>query len=220
MIGPPGIYQPGNRKAGTGTGPEEGRCLVYGKEWRSSVREHAAQVLGEWHLGAPHKWPLQILCEVWEELHWRFVEELKGELRKIKSMSGRETMTLSDLRFYALMPDEHGQPPLKLPRTFDLHHPDGWSSSEVLPRIERRQERMLWKLTWEGASKGRGPGQQAGGEGKADDKITAKTLIGPKLTAEEANRARDRAPTNKDGKLLLGLPFTHGMHAGFLPTSS
>ena len=75
---------------------------------------------------------------------------------------------------------------------------------------------MLWKLTWEGASKGRGPGQQAGGEGKADDKITAKTLIGPKLTAEEANRARDRAPTNKDGKLLLGLPFTHGMHAGFL----
>ena len=73
-------------------------CLVYGKEWRA-VREHAAQVLGEWHLGAPHWWPLQILCEVWEELHWRFVEELKAELRKIKGMSGRETMSLSDLRF-------------------------------------------------------------------------------------------------------------------------
>lgn len=124
------------------------------------MREHAAQVLGEWHLGAPHKWPLQILCEVWEELHWRFVEELKGELRKIKSMSGRETMTLSDLRFYALMPDEHGQPPLQLPRTFDLHHPDGWSSSEVLPRIERRQERMLWKLTWEGRRKVEDPGSR------------------------------------------------------------
>ena len=183
-------------------------CLVYGKEWRS-VREHAAQVLGEWHLGAPHKWPLQILCEVWEELHWRFVEELKSELRKIKSLSGRETMTLSDLKFYALMPDERGQPPLQLPRTFDLHHPDGWFSSEVLPRIERRQERMLWKLTWEGASKGRGPGQQAGGDGKADDKITPKTLIGPKLTAEETSRARDRAPTNKEGKLLCWGHLSH-----------
>ena len=176
-------------------------CLVYGKEWRA-VREHAAQVLGEWHLGAPHRWPLQVLCEVWEELHWRFVEELKTELRKIKGLSGRESMTLADLKFYALMPDERGAPPLQLPRTFDLHHPDGWFVSEVLPRIERRQERMLWKLTWEGAAKGRGPSQPAGGDGKPDDKVTLRTLLGPKLTVEESNRARDRAPTTKDGKLL------------------
>lgn len=183
-------------------------CLVYGKEWRAA-REHAAQVLGEWHLGAPHRWPLQVLCEVWEELHWRFVEELKTELRKIKGLSGRESMTLADLKFYALMPDERGAPPLQLPRTFDLHHPDGWFVSEVLPRIERRQERMLWKLTWEGAAKSRGPSQTAGGDGKPDDKVTLRTLLGPKLTTEESNRARDRAPTTKDGKLLCWGYLSH-----------
>ena len=177
-------------------------ALVYGKEWRA-VKEHAAQTLGEWHLGAPHRWPLQIVCDVWEELHWRFIEELKTELRKIKGISGRETMKLSDLKFYALMPDEHGNPPLQLPRTFDLHHPEGWFTTEVMPRIERRQERMLWRLTWEGAAKPRGAGQSAGGnDNKADDKLTLKSLLGPKLTTEEVNRAKDRAPVGKDGKLL------------------
>ena len=116
-----------------------------------------------WHQQAPHKWPLQVVTEVWEELHWRFIEELKNELRKIKAMAGRETMTLQDLKFYALMPDENGVPPLQLPRTFDLEYPDGWFMTEVRPRIERRQERLLWKLTWEGTGKPRGSGQQAGG---------------------------------------------------------
>ena len=122
-------------------------ALVYGKEWKP-VRDHAADLLGMWHTQAPHKWPLQVIIDVWEELHWKFVEELKGELRKVKALAGRETMQLSDLKFYALMPDEQGNPPLQLPRTFDLNHPDGWFSTEVLPRIERRQERLLWKLTY------------------------------------------------------------------------
>ena len=101
------------------------------------------------------------------------------------------------------MPDEHGNPPLQIPRTFDLHHPEGWFATEVMPRIERRQERMLWRLTWEGAAKPRGAGQPAGGsDGKIEDKITLKTLLGPKLTPEEVNRAKDRAPVGKDGKLL------------------
>lgn len=196
-------------------------CLVYGKEWRA-VREHAAQVLGDWHLGAPHRWPLQILCEIWEELHWRFVGELKAELRKIKGISGRETMSLSDLRFYALMPDDRGQPPLQLPRTFDLHNPEGWFVSEVLPRIERRQERMLWKLTWEGASKGRGPAQQAGGDGRGD--IASKGLMGPKLTTEETNQARERAPVNAGEQggqaFVFGFPVPHGMQSTAMSTST
>ena len=49
-------------------------------------------------------------CE-WEELRWRFLEELKEELKKIKRLAGRESMTLQDLKFYALMPDEEGRPP-------------------------------------------------------------------------------------------------------------
>ena len=179
-------------------------ALTYGAEWRA-VREHAATMLGEGHLETPHKWPLQVLCEVWEELHWRFCEELKEELRKIKKLAGRETMTLQDLKFYALMPDSEGNPPLKLPNTFDLKNPGGWFATEVLPRIERRQERMLWKLTWEGGGKHRGQGQSAGGEGAGvsrEDKITVKSLLGPKLTPEETNRAKERAPVDKEGKLL------------------
>ena len=191
--------------------------LVYGQEWRG-VREHAARTLGEWHLGAPHKWPLPVLCEVWEELHWRFCEELKDQLRKIKKLAGRETMTLQDLKFYALMPDEHGNPPLELPRTFDLKYPNGWFMTEVLPRIERRQERMLWKMTWEGGPKARAHGAQAGGGDEKDvraggdsgtDKLSVKNLLGPKLTAEESNRAKERAPLDRDGRLLCWGHLTH-----------
>ena len=186
-------------------------ALVYGREWRA-VREHAAGLLETWHQQAPHKWPLQVVTEVWEELHWRFIEELKSELRKIKAMAGRETMTLQDLKFYALMPDENGVPPLQLPRTFDLEYPDGWFMTEVRPRIERRQERLLWKLTWEGTGKPRGSGQQAGGgpvHAGSVEKAGTKGLFGPKLTSEETNRAKERAPTDRDGKLLCWGFITH-----------
>lgn len=185
--------------------------LVYGKEWKP-VRDHAADLLGMWHTQAPHKWPLQVIIDVWEELHWKFVEELKGELRKIKALAGRETMQLSDLKFYALMPDEQGNPPLQLPKTFDLNHPDGWFSTEVLPRIDRRQERLLWKLTWEGSAKQRGSGAAAGGgppASSSDGQLTLKNLFGPKMTAEETNKAKERAPTAPDGRLLCWGYLTH-----------
>ena len=191
-------------------------ALVYGAEWRG-VREHAAEVLGEWHQGSPHKWPIQIICEVWKEIHWRFVEELKNELRKIKKLSGRESLTLQDLKFYALMPDEEGRPALTLPRTFDLHHPDGWFVTEVLPRIERRQERMLWKMIWEGSAKQRssghpntaGGGESAGAQMNREEKPTLKNLWGPKLTPEEVNKAKERAPAHREGKLLCWGNITH-----------
>ena len=46
-----------------------------------------------------------------------------------------------------------------MPSTFDLERPDSWFQQEVLPRIERKQERMLWNLTWQGgrAAKGHQP---------------------------------------------------------------
>ena len=100
---------------------------------------------------------------------------------------------------------------LELPRTFDLKNPDGWFMAEVLPRIERRQERILWRLTWEG---GRGAKQQnlvhaGGGEPEKKDKPTQGNLWGPKLTTEEVNKAKERAPTDKDGTLLCWGALTH-----------
>ena len=41
------------------------------------------------------------------------------------------------------------------------------------------------------------------------EKPTLKTLWGPKLTPEEVTRARERAPTNRDGKLLCWGFLTH-----------
>ena len=76
--------------------------LVYGREW-SGVRGNALELLATWHVQSPHRWPLQVVSEIWEEIHWRFIEELKTELRKIKAMAGRETMSLQDLK--VLQPD-------------------------------------------------------------------------------------------------------------------
>ena len=82
--------------------------------------------------------------------------------------------------------------------------------SEVMPRIERRQERMLWKMTWEGSGKSRAQGQPAGGDGGLkEERLSLKSLFGPKLTVEETTRAKDRAPTNKEGKLLCWGYLTH-----------
>ena len=108
------------------------RAHVYGEEWRQ-VRTHALDLLKEWHQATPHKWPLAVLSEVWEELHWRFLEELKEILHLLKEEASRETMSLQDIKFFALLPNEHGQAWLELPRTFDLLNPEGWFAPEVVP---------------------------------------------------------------------------------------
>ena len=113
------------------------------------------------------------------------------------------------------MPDASGQAWLQLPDTFDLENPTSWFATEVKPRIERRQDRALWKLTWEGAGRREKGLAHAGAreveepaKGSAE-KPTLKTLWGPKLSQEEVNRARERAPTDRDGKLLCWGFLTH-----------
>jgi len=184
--------------------------LLYGEEWRD-VREHAADTLAGWHQDCPHKWPLTIVMDAWEELHWRFLEEIKELIRDIKKMAKRESLSLQELRFYALLPGPDGQAWLKLPNTFDIKNPEGWFKSELEPRIERRQERALWRLTWDGGRRDRG--HPAGGTspvaaGQTPEK-GGKPLLGPKLTAEEVNRARDRAPVDRHGTLLCWSHLTH-----------
>ena len=184
-------------------------ALVYGEEWKP-VKSHALELLLEWHQAEPHKWPLSVLMEVWEELHWRFLEELKEILRLLKKEAGRETMSLADIKFYALLPNAAGTAWLELPRTFDLRFPEGWFMTEVLPRIERKQERMLWRLTWEG-TRGPKPSVHAGGDGKPEPpaKPTLRSLWGPKLSTEEVNKAKERAPLDRDGLLLCWGALTH-----------
>ena len=188
--------------------------LLYGEEWKD-VREYCADTLAGWHQECPHKWPLQVIMDAWEELHWRFMEEIKELIRGLKKMAKRESMSLQELRFYALLPGPDGQAWLKLPSTFDIKNPEGWFKTELEPRIERRQERTLWRLTWDGGRRDRG--HPAGGDSNPAGGTTepvssgrvAKPLIGPKLTAEEVNRARDWAPVDKNGTLLCWSYLTH-----------
>eukprot|EP00435_Cladocopium_sp_Y103_P071083 s29_g36.t1 len=143
--------------------------------------------------------------DLWEELHWRCMEDFKDILRRLKKEVGRETMTLSELKFHALLPGPDGQAWLVMPTVFDLQRPGSWFQEEVLPRIDRKQERLLWNLTWQGSQRRdrapqAGPTPTAGGV--ESDKPSMKALWGPKLTTEEVNRAKERAPLDRQGQLL------------------
>ena len=121
-----------------------------------------SETLAIWHQETPHKWPLQVVMDTWEELHWRFLEEIKELVRQIKKQAKRESLTLQELRFYALLPGPDGTAWLTLPRTFDLMNPEGWFKTELEPRIERKQERTLWRLTWDGGKAWKGsPGRRS-----------------------------------------------------------
>lgn len=50
--------------------------------------------------GCPTRWPLTVIMEIWEELHWRLIEEVKELIRLLKN----ETLTLAEIRFHALLP--------------------------------------------------------------------------------------------------------------------
>eukprot|EP00435_Cladocopium_sp_Y103_P056630 s604_g19.t1 len=183
-------------------------CLCYGEEWRA-VKLNAMDKLSTWHLASPHRCPLTVIIDLWEELHWRLYEEVRELLRLLKREAGRETMTLQEIKFHALLPGPDGRAWLRMPSTFDIEEPTGWFQTEVIPRIDRKQERLLWNLTWQGNRKGpmqkEGAGgvHASGGDGAVEsDRLSVKNLWGPKLTAEETARAKDRAPTDKGGVLL------------------
>ena len=180
-------------------------ALLYGAEWKP-VRNNALELLSEWHLSSPHRWPLNVVMDLWEELHWRCVEDFKVVLRNLKREIGRETITLNELKFHALMPGPDGNAWLVMPNTFDLERPGSWFQEEILPRIDRKQDRLLWNLTWQGGAKrdrpAQGPSTSAGGVAQDQDRPTIKSLWGPKLSPEEVNKAKERAPLDRNGTLL------------------
>ena len=100
-----------------------------------------------------------------------------------------------------MLPGTDGAAWLVMPTTFDIERPGSWFQEEVLPRIERKQERLLWNLTWQGgarkpAATPAGGGPSSGGGAENEVKPTTK------LTAEETSRAKDRAPLDRNGVLL------------------
>ena len=94
-----------------------------GAEAVEDVRNNALDLLSQWHIPHPHRWPLTIIMEIWEEIHWRFLEELKDV------PESPQTITLNELKFHALLPGPDGQAWLRMPSTFDIEKPDSWFQS-------------------------------------------------------------------------------------------
>eukprot|EP00435_Cladocopium_sp_Y103_P073900 s35_g45.t1 len=162
-------------------------CLLYGAEWRPGANERLGTALG-------------MAFEPSSQM-----ADFKDLLRRLKKEVGRETMTLSELKFHALLPGPDGQAWLVMPTVFDLQRPGSWFQEEVLPRIDRKQERLLWNLTWQGnprRDRVAQPGPTPSAGGVELEKPSLKALWGPKLSNEEVSRAKERAPLDRQGNLL------------------
>ena len=200
-------------------------ALVYGEEWREPLMNLVTDLekLADEH---PTVFPQRELRNLMAELMWRFWEELRETLRRLKQEIGRDQVKRSDLIAYALMPDGNGGAWLKMPDVFELRSPSGWFRTAVLPRIERKQQRAVWGLTWnlgtdavksrrrlvaggnreegeertgKGASRGRagtGPGSPVYPAGKA-------------LSVAEIKLANDNKPLDDNGKPLCWMALTH-----------
>ena len=183
--------------------------LVYGAEWRTPLDSLVTDLerIAEEH---PQVFPKQELRNIFSELLWRFWEELRETLRRLKQEVGRDQIRRSDLILFALTPDAQGRAWLRLPDVFDLSSPTGWFRTSILPRIERRQHRAVWGLTWQdaagGSQKKSGLVRAGGEEGKNTDKLYP---AGKLLTPYESKAANENKPLDREGKPLCWAALTH-----------
>ena len=81
----------------------------------------------------PTTFPREVLKDIWEELCWRFWEELRETLRSLKQEVGRDNLRRTDLIMYALTPGADGHAWLRLPKVFDLTDNDAcWNAGGFL----------------------------------------------------------------------------------------
>ena len=90
--------------------------LVYGEEHRRE-RELARDRLEQLHERDPHQYPFHWLTATWEELWWRWWEELKDILRLMQRELGTASLTKDILSRHALVSSGGGAlgPPVDVP---------------------------------------------------------------------------------------------------------
>ena len=98
------------------------------------MRDRALARFERLHDDNPDIFRLEHLYAWWEELEWRYVEEVDQIHRTLLRESGRESMRLEEIQFRALAPDADGASWLRLPGTFDLDNPGAWFQAVILPR--------------------------------------------------------------------------------------
>ena len=146
------------------------------------------------HDDHPTVFPKPIIQDTWEELHWRFWEELKEVMRALKREVGRDSLRRSDIILFALTPGADGTAWLKLPATFSLDSTAGWFRASILTRIERKHQRALWDLTWKTPKPAAPP--RAGGEGPAGPRMYP---VGKNLGPHESRLSTEHAPLGPEG---------------------
>ena len=196
-------------------------ALVYGEEWRP-VMTQCATKLEQMHDDHPTTFPREVIKDIWEELCWRFWEELRETLRALRQAVGRDNLRKADLITYALTPGADGQAWLQLPKVFDLTDGEAWFRKAILPRIERRHERTLWDLTWR-TKPGAAPPKAgetadrhvraAAGPAKGAGRERRTYPAGKLLEPLETQAANDHKPLDADGRAYCWGWMTHqGCH--------
>eukprot|EP00971_Amphidinium_carterae_P242230 4809862-Amphidinium_carterae.1 len=115
-------------------------ACVYGTE-HEEERSHALENLCRKHEQDDHKYPLDFVRGAWEELVWRWFEELKEELRRCRKVLGKEKMRRDELEFIALSPTTTGGAFMNYPRVFDLEDPQGYYQRVVEQRLQEKAQR-------------------------------------------------------------------------------
>ena len=93
-----------------------------------------------------HRYPAPWIFAVWEELNWRWWEELKEMANSMFREMQSTHPTREELKFYALAPCQSGGPRFELPTAFQLDAPGGYYMTVVQPRQERIYERRVWNI--------------------------------------------------------------------------
>eukprot|EP00971_Amphidinium_carterae_P156250 3097823-Amphidinium_carterae.2 len=195
--------------------------LVYGTPWKG-IMVNALDQLEGLHESQPSMWPREQVYSLWEELGWRLLEEMRELRRQMLRAANRELMSKDEMCAFCLAPDCQGEIWWKAPLAYDLTHPQGWFISQVLPRVIRRHQRVLWSLTWQGQRSQQGAGGRAGGEqpsaeqpknGRTKDGKPAANPAQPStsdqqypagrpLGPHEQRQATEHAPKDDSGKSL------------------
>eukprot|EP00971_Amphidinium_carterae_P294932 5856329-Amphidinium_carterae.3 len=190
--------------------------LSYGEEWRP-ILLGALDAFEQMQESHPAMFPKELLYNLWEELAWRAWEELREQRRALYRESGKDVLRKEEITELALLPDHTGATRLRLPSAFDLEDPSAWFRQSVLPRINRKQQRALWDLTWKGSrlassKAGERPvdERQAGGTGgDAPDVPKSAYPSGKPLSPSEQRQASEHAPRDGSGKALCWGALTH-----------
>ncbi|CAK0902505.1 unnamed protein product, partial [Prorocentrum cordatum] len=176
------------------------RCfaLIYGWE-HYQERADAIEKLEKLAEEDSDVFPRERIYGWFEELNWRWREDLKDVHRQLLRISGKEWLRKEQLEFMALTPDSDGNPLLRMPTCFKLDLEDAWFRKTILPHLERQHSRTLWRLTHK-ALKAPGDARGAGAEPGAEGSPRRAYPAGKRLPPREAAESVTHAPIDEVAK--------------------